>query len=146
MGFETDLTNGFAVLLSTAGIGQWRPDGTAYTGILPAITVRKMPEAPNAAITLSTFDVSNEPALSVSVIGLQIMTRAAGADPRGTDDLSAAIFDQLHGRTRFALSTGVQVTSVYRKSSISLGEDDVLRWTTSSNYYVEVWRPGTYRD
>ena len=144
MGFQADLIAGVAQLLADAGIGEWSPD-TAYTGDLPAIVARAMPASPDAAIMLATYGVSDDPTQSTSVIGLQVQTRTTGADPRTTDDLADSIFDALQGLWGATLSTGVSVVIAERRSSLSLGRDDLNRWVQSDNFYVTVHRASTNR-
>jgi hypothetical protein len=144
VGFSTDLRQGVAAGLNTAGIGVWRA-ATAYTATDTAIVLGTLPQAPDNAIALMTYPVSDDSILSDSVIGLQIRTRWTGQDSTKVDDLADLIFAYLHGKSDWTLSTGVRVVQCSRQSFASLGQDENGRWERSDNYYLWTWRPGTNR-
>lgn len=145
MGFESDLLAGVATLLEAAGVGSWSPSAALSSGAT-AITLGKLPTNVDAAVSLALYPVTDDPSLSDSVLGLQVMSRTApGDDPRPHLDLSAAVFDQLHGLHDTDLSTGVRVVEAERRSGASLGQDDLKRWMRSDNYYVTVHRPSLNR-
>lgn len=143
MGYQTDLTAALAGLLDAAGVGVWSAAGT-YDGTAPAITIRAMPATPDAVITLSAYGVSDDPYTADSVTGVQVMVRTGGTDPRTTDDLADAVFSAFQGLT--GVTTGdAKVLAVARRSSLSLGQDDLNRWVTSDNYYLTVHHPAPHR-
>lgn len=144
MGFQNDFLTGFAVLLDAASVAKWTPLGT-YTSNQVGIVLQVVPSAPDSILMLSTYPVTDDPSLSDSVLGLQVQTRTAGEDPRPTNDLADAAFNQLHGLNGLTLSTGVRVVECLRRSGASLGMDDQRRWMRSDNYYVTVWRPSPNR-
>lgn len=145
-GFQTNFVVGFAALLSSAGVGTWRSDGSAYLASETAIFLKVMLSSPDNAICLTAYPISDAPTLADSVIGLQVMTRAAGQDPRMVDDLADLAFDQLQALHDVTLSTGVRVEGeVGRRSSVSLGQDDLKRWGRVDNFHVPVWRPAPNR-
>ena len=143
--FRTNLLTGLAVALDAEALATWRATGvyqTTETGIVLGV----VPQAPDRIVTLTAYGVSDEPALSDSVIGVQVRCRWGGQDPRPVDDLADQIYDFLHGRMAWDLSTGVNVVQCLLHSGpISLGQDENRRWSTSSNYYLTVHRPSTYR-
>jgi len=144
-GFKTDLLTGLAVYFAGAGIGAtWNTTG-AYTALKTGIVLGVVPQAPDRVIALSAYDVSDDPKLSDSVIGVQIRTRWSGSDPRGVDDLDDAIFNLLHAKEGLTLSTHVFVVQCLRKSGTPLGQDANQRWSRSANYYVTVHRPSANR-
>lgn len=143
-GFQTNLATGVAVLLDSAGVAKWRSTGV-YTASEVGIFIKANPQSPDGAVSLSTYPVASDPSLATSVVGLQVITRAAGADPRPVDDLADAIFDQLHGLHDSTLSTGVRVVQLLHQGGGSLGQDDLKRWGRSDNYYATVWRPSPNR-
>lgn len=142
-GFETSLLTGIAQMLAGAGVGVWRSTG-AYTATETGIVFDVIPQAPDQAITLTDYPVSDDPTLSDSVIGVQVRTRWGGQDPRPVKDLDGAVFDALHGLESVTLG-GVHVVSMVRRSGVSLGQDTSNRWMRSSNYYATVWRPSPNR-
>lgn len=141
MSFEYDLATGVAVLLDAEDIGVWRPDGV-YAPHEIGITYRARPATPKQIIALSPYPISDSVNLSQSVIGLQVIARSPGRDPRGMDDIADAVFDLLHGMQQARLTTGVLVTHSRRVSSLSLGQEPANGlWTRSDNYYLDVHYP-----
>ena len=144
-GFQTDLLTGLAVYMAADGLGAlWKPNG-AYAALETGIVLGNIPQAPDRVITLSAYGVSDSPALSSSVLGVQIRCRWNGADPRPVDDLQDAIFNLLHGATHIALSTGVHIVQCLRQSAATLGQDSNARWANVANYYCSCHRPSTHR-
>ena len=122
----------------------WNTSG-AYTALQTGIVLGNVPQSPDRIITLTSYGVSDSPNLSDSLLGVQVRTRAEGADKRKVDDLDAAIFNLLHGKTALTLTTGVTVVQCLRQSATTLGQDANSRWSNASNYYLTVHRPSTYR-
>jgi len=145
-GFRTNLLTGLAVLLSNAGIGSWNESGV-YTSDQTGIVIGTVPQSPDRIITLTSYGASGDsPALSDSILGVQVRCRWDGEDPRPVDDLADSIYDFLHGRTHYLLSTGVAVVqSLCQSGPTSIGQDSDLRWSNVTNYYVIAHRPSTYR-
>lgn len=144
MGFQNDLIRGFAQLLDAANVADWDPTGR-YAANVTGIVQQVMPTAPDGVLMLSTYPVSDDPSLSDSVIGLQVQCRKPGEDPRATNDMADAAFDQLHGLANTTLATGIRVVECMHRSGALLGLDDNRRWSRSDNYYVTVWRPSLNR-
>jgi hypothetical protein len=143
-GHQSNLLAGVGALLADASVGVWNPTG-AYASGQTGIVVKVIPQTPDTIIAISTYPVTDEPALSDSVVGLQVLTRAGGQDPSTVDDLADAVFDQLHGLHDHTLSTGVRVVQCLHRSGGSLGQDDLHRWSRSDNYYVTTHRPSPNR-
>ena len=144
-GFSTDLLTGLAVHLAAGSIGAaWNTSG-AYTVLQTGIVLGNVPQSPDRIITLAAYGVSDSPALSDSVLGVQVRCRWGGQDPRPVDDLADSIFNLLHGKTALALTTGVTVVQCLRQSATTLGQDENGRWSNASNYYITVHRPSTHR-
>lgn len=142
-GYQTNLATGFAQLLAAAQIGTWDPTGV-YASTDTAILLKVLPTTPDNAIALTVYPVTDDPTLSDTVTGLQVMTRAAGQDPRSVDDLADAVFDQIQG-LQVDLATGIRVVIVEHHGGSSMGQDDLRRWSRVDNYYVTTWRPSTHR-
>jgi len=147
-GFSVNLLTGLAALLQTAGLGTWNTSGV-YTTTQTGIVLGTIPQGPDRIITLTAYGVSDDPSLSTSVVGVQVRCRWGGADPRLVEDLSDSIYMFLHGKTDFTVGTGaaaVRVVQCLRQSGpVSLGQDQNLRWSTSSNFYLTAHRPSTNR-
>ena len=144
-GFSTDVLTGLATYLAAGGLGATYVTSGAYTTLQTGIVLGNVPQAPDRIITLSAYSVSDDPALSDSVLGVQIRCRWGGQDPRPVDDLADAIFNLLHGKTGLVLSTGVTIVQVLRHSATTLGQDSNARWSNVSNYYLTAHRPSTNR-
>ena len=144
MGYQNDLLVGFAQLLADATVGTWSTSA-AYSAGDKGITLQVLPTSPDDVIALSTYPVTDDPTLSDSVTGLQVMTRQTGADPRPTNDLADSVFDQLQGLAGVDLSTGLHVVFCEHRSGSLLGQDDNKRWSRSDNYYVTTHRPSPNR-
>jgi hypothetical protein len=140
--FTGDLLDGVAALLAGAGAGTFRPAG-AYQPGETAIVFAAMPQTPDRAIVLSTYDVADDASLSDSVIGLQVRCRG-GSDPHDVEAIAGAVFDLLHGRTAYQAGA-VRVVQSLRQSGTPLGRDDSNRWEHSGNYYLTVHRPSPHR-
>ena len=143
-GFQTDLLTGLATYLQSNSIGTYSTS-TVYTGAQTAIILGNIPQTPDRIVTLTAYPVEDAPAMSDSVIAVQVRTRWGGQDKRPVDDLDDLIFNLLHGATRITLSTGVVIVQCVRNSAATLGQDGNNRWSNVSNYYLTVHRPSTHR-
>jgi hypothetical protein len=143
--FQVNVLTGLAVLLDAEDLGTWRPDETTYEDDETAIVFGKLPQTPDRVIALTAYPVSDHGTLSDSILAVQILTRWEGEDPRPVSDLSDKIFDFLHGKEEFTLSTGVHVVRSDRNSGVSLGQDTNNRWEWSDNYYLKLHRPSANR-
>lgn len=147
--FEYRFMEGIAVLLAAQTSATWRDPAAPAAVYQPgetAIAITKgLPQVPDAAVALATYGVADDPSLSDSVIGLQVTTRAANADPRDDLQLAEEIFDALHGLHDVTLSTGVRLVQCLRRSHTSIGQDQNDRWRRVQNFYVDVHRPSPNR-
>lgn len=141
MAFTFDLLTGLAAYLDTAGVGDWRPDGSAYAAGEVAIVIRGIPQQPDRLITLAPYPVDSTRFRGMADHTLAIQARIRGTtDPRVCDDLADDIFDQLDSLTGVTLG-GVPIVQAWRQSYTSLGQDGNGRWEASHNYYFDVMRP-----
>jgi hypothetical protein len=143
--FEFDIffRSGFGQLLAANGVGVWNSAGFVPGDV--GIVDGDLPATPENAIGLMSYSIFDDPTNSDSVIGLQVNTRAAGSDPRGTARLTGKVFDQLHGLSNTVLPGEVFVVQCYRQSWINIGQDENNRWREKSNFYVTAHRPSRYR-
>jgi hypothetical protein len=146
-GFKTDLLTGLAAWLALPANGLQATYLTtgAYTALQTGIVLGELRPTPDRQIALTAYAVTDDPALSDSVLGVQVISRWGGRDPRPSDDLDDAVFGLLHGRQRLVLSTGVTIVQIMRVSGAPLGWDENQRRSVSSNYYVTVHRASTNR-
>lgn len=143
-GLESQLMTGAAALLAAANVGTYRDDGTAYGSDETAIVLGELPPTPDRVIGLTTYPVSDDPALSDSVVGLQVVTRTTGS-VLDLADLTGAVFDQLHGLRDTRLSSGLWVVQLLRRSGTPLGLDENRRWRHSQNFYATIHAPSAHR-
>lgn len=142
--FDVEFKAGFGKYLASpegGAVGKWGTFGLTDVGIVDGA----LPATPENALALGSYSLSDDPTNSDSLIGLQITARAKGQDPRGTERLTAKVYDQLHGLTNVLLPGGVYVVQCYRQSWTSLGQDENSRWREVSNFYVTVHRPSKFR-
>lgn len=146
-GFTTDLLTGLAAYLALPANGlkaTYKTSG-AYTALQTGIVLGELRPEPDRQIALSAYPVSSDPSLSDSVVGVQIIARWEGRDPRPSDDLADDIFDILHGKTHLVLSTGITIVQILHASGAPLGWDENQRRSVSANYHVTVHRPSDNR-
>ncbi|MET7450684.1 minor capsid protein [Streptomyces sp. NPDC005574] len=138
MSFLTEIVDGLAHLLDTAGIATYRPDGVYETGET-AITDTVMPDSPNRAVVLTAYDTANSQNLTDTTVFVQARTRA-GPDPREVAALDDAVFEVLHNSGPFLFGTA-RVVLITRQSAAPLGADSLGRFERTSNYTVRAHRP-----
>lgn len=143
MGYTTDLLTGLAEHLAANGIGTWSTTAT-YTDAETGIVLKVVPQSPDSVIVLTDYSITDDPALSDSVTGVQIRTRTGGTDPRTTDDLADSIFNLLHGARGVALGP-VSTQLISRESYLTGGRDANDRHERTDNYYIHAWRPSPHR-
>jgi hypothetical protein len=142
MSFMGDFLEGVAQYLDEAAVGSWRPDGAYTAGEVPIVRTG-LPAAPDRAIAVAAYDVTDDRVLNDSTLAVQLMFRGT-RDIRTVEDLSDGAFDALHGLT-FTVLNGIHVVQAYRASQALIGQDSNSRWQSSSNYYFDVARPTRHR-
>lgn len=143
MSFTEDLLTGLAAFLApSVPDGQWSP-AAAYTGDVVGFFTAGFQDRPARAVSLLDYPVRDEVEGSDSTVGVQFISRGT-ADRRTALRIDDAIFDTLHNATALTLN-GVYVVQAYRRSGVSLGQDQNRRWLQSSNYYLDLSRPTNNR-
>lgn len=146
---ESLFLKGIALRLHAASLGVYKATGQ-YAAGETGIVFDAVPQDPDDLITLSAYQVSDDPAASESILGLQVRTRAAGQHPDPARDLAADIFDNLHGLSDTRLPApdgfeGIWLVQCLRRSQVPGGQDDNLRWSNIQNFYATVHYPSTHR-
>lgn len=136
MGFNSDIFDGLAKLLQSAGVAVYRPTGV-YTAGETAITFGVTPDKPDRNITITTYPVADADLTTVT-LGVQMRMRA-GRDPRDLENLSDAVYDVLHNRRHFRLNN-VHVELAWRQSAAWLGQDSDQRMERVENFYLHAER------
>lgn len=122
--------------LADAGLARYSPDGMYGTGTLPAIFMGTLPDKPDAALLLNIYNDSRDrdPDRANPDIWVQIRARTPGRDPRTTDDLADALFDQLDDATHYVMPGGVHVALSQRVVTTSADPDENGRYTRPDSY------------
>lgn len=148
--FELDLLTGFAEVWRDAAGKRtevaWNPDPLAAypTGEDDpmGIYLDVWPEVQHGTITLADYTVSDDPSLSDSVIGIQVMVKHL--DRSVVKAATSDLFDLFHGRAGGMLGT-VKLVSAMRASGTNAGQDSNERQGRIENYYLTVHRPSPNR-
>lgn len=135
--YTTDLVEGAALLLVSAGLGVYRPAGPQYTADETGIVIASMPDGPDRVICLTPYTVDDD-VTTDAITGLQVRMRA-GTDPRDLMALSDGVFDLLHNRRGYELGQ-VYVAVSWRASEVLLGQDAHQRDERTSNFYLRTTR------
>lgn len=143
MAFTTDLLTGVAQHLAASGVAVWKPSGT-YTSVEVGIVLGVPTQSPPSLVALAIYRNTDHPALSDSVVGLQVRVRGSDADPRKADDLADAVFNALQGLR--ATVNGIRISYAKRDSTFPLGIDGSGRQERTDNYSLTVHRPSTHRE
>jgi hypothetical protein len=134
-----EIVDGFATVLSDAGVGVWNPDpNAAYAPGELGIYYGDLSD-PDDGIALSVWIVSAN--IAETVVGLQAMVRRGGADRGPCDDTADAVFDVLHAMEYRALPSGVRIASCLHQAGADLGQDSAQRWARADTYYASVAWP-----
>lgn len=144
MGFTSDLLTGVAQLLDIETAAVWKASG-AYTDAEIGIVLGVPTQSPPSQVALAAYNTSDDPALSDSVVQMQVRFRGADADVRKVEDLADAVFGALQGLRGTTVGTGRLVYS-RRHSTLPLGVDGNGRFERADNYTLTVHRPSTHRE
>lgn len=143
MGVTADFTAGLGQLLEDAGVGAWRPDGTAYSAGETAIIPGLVPASPDRLITPTVYGYEDDPTQAETVLLMQFRTRG-DRDIRTSENTQDAMFDVLQNLPRREVG-GVIVAGCWRRSGGYLGVDENGRHQHSSNYEFRLSRPSPHR-
>ncbi|KRE79947.1 minor capsid protein [Arthrobacter sp. Soil763] len=143
MSATTDLLEGIARQLHTAGIGVYNPDGV-YTPEQVGIVLKVVPASPDRVIVLNVYTpgAADNPDQPLSTTAVQVRTRGRANKPFDTDETLDAVNTLLQGQEQYRYGT-VQALAVTRTSSVPLGQDGNKRFEHADNYYVDVELPPT---
>lgn len=129
----SEVLTGLAAFLDSEGVGTWRGDGTPYSPGETAVTLKRLPTSPDAAIAIASYDVEDGTDQPVHRVLVQLRFRAGGSRT-AVDDLADAAKTVLHMRHRYDLPGGVRVQRSRRLSVADLGTDDNRREERADNY------------
>lgn len=136
MSWQTDLIDGLARDLDTAGVGTYDPDGTAGNIVQGAI-----PAAPDQVVGITSYRVApDDPAHPTTEVRVQFYLRAPyiGA----LNDLDATVDAVVNGMTDRGYGQA-HVTQARSWSSVPMGRDDHDRPERALNYRLDLDIPAT---
>jgi hypothetical protein len=139
----TDLLEGIARQLQTAGIGVYNETGV-YTADQIGIVLKVVPATPDRVIVLNSYTAGNSdnPDQPLSTTAVQIRARGRANKPLDTDETLDAVNTLLQGQDQYRYGT-VQALAVSRFSSVPMGQDGNKRFEHADNYYIDVELPPT---
>lgn len=137
----SDLLNGVAQMLATAGVATYHADGSPYASTDTAVWFKDLPPTPDRAVVISPWGYGDDqPVITYGRRMLQLKFRGT-SDPTDVDSLADAAFAALHGATNLTFGT-LHVVQILRVNSIPLGMDEQSRrWMRSDNYALDVDDP-----
>jgi hypothetical protein len=138
---QNDLLDGIAQLIVSNSLATYRTDGTDYLDSETGIVFKAVNPKPDRIITMTAYQVSDNPTMPESRLGVQLRFRGT-QDPRDVDDLGDSVYSILHGLTGVWFNS-VFAEQVLRQSSITLGQDAAKRWERADAYYVDAGLPPT---
>lgn len=139
--FETDLLEGLAGLLNTAGAGVYKSTGT-YASTDTAIVFGDLPGSPDRCIALNVYASSDALEENLSTVRVQAMLRGDVNNPLDVGALSVAVFSALHGLTHQDVGSS-HAAMIRRISTVHMGRDTDDRMRRSDNYEVLLNTPAT---
>lgn len=140
MGHTSQLLEGLAALMESAGLGVYRPDGVYQAGET-GIFLHRLPETPDRAYALTPYPVEDTDLTDV-IDGMQIRMRA-GPDPLEVSDMADTVRDLLHNRRGDTFGS-VRIALMWRQSQAPMGQDTHGREELTANYYIRSTRPGPH--
>lgn len=143
MSTTTDLLEGIARQLQSAGIGIYNESGVYAAGDI-GIVLKVVPATPDRVIVLNSYTPGNtdHPDQPLGTIAVQFRVRGRPNRPLDTNETLDAIEALLQGQEQYRYGT-VQATQALRATSIPLGQDGSKRFEHTDNYYIDVELPPT---
>ena len=133
----TALEDALARRLHALGLVRYEPAGVYGAGTLPAVFFGTMPDKPDAAILISTYNDDRSRDDDTPDYYLQIRGRRAGRDPRAVDHLMDAIFEAIHDTSHETWGS-VRVLLCRRVVRAPRDPDANGRWTRPDSYRITV--------
>jgi hypothetical protein len=140
-GFTSDLLLGLAQYVSDAGVGIYRPAG-GYLASDTAIVIKGLPDAPDRAISLTSYATTDMVKINQTSVRVQFWFRGIPNNTLDVDDLADALFELIQGMENRDFGTA-HVIQAYRVSSGQLGIDTNNRSQRSDNYQFDLNVPPT---
>jgi hypothetical protein len=114
-----------------------------YADTDTGIILKTQPDKPDRCITLNWVPASTDGGMPHMTGVLQAACRGKPDNPLDSDDLADQCDQTLDGITQLDCGAGVVVNLCSHRNSVNMGQDDLKRWTTATQYTVELDTPGT---
>lgn len=131
----TAVEDALAQRLHALGLVRYEHSGVYGTGTLPAVFFGIMPDAPNDAIVINTYNDDRSRDDDNPDLYVQIRGRSAGRDPRNVDRLMDAIFDAINDTSHETWGS-VRVLLCRRVVRAPRDPDANTRWTRPDSYCI----------
>lgn len=139
-GYTSDLLLGLAAFLDSSGVGVYKTTG--YAASDTGIFLKGLPDAPDRAISLTTYATQDMVKIAQTTVRVQVWLRGIPNNTLDVDDLGDAIFALLQGMENRDFGTA-HVIQAFRISSGQLGTDTNNRSQRSDNYQFDLNVPPT---
>ncbi len=131
----TTVEDALAQHLAALGLVRYEPGSVYGTGTLPAVFFGAMPDTPNDAIVINTYNDDRSRDDHNPDLYVQIRGRSAGRDPSNVDRLMDSIFDALHDTSHQTWGS-VRVLLCRRVVRAPRDPDANTRWTRPDSYCI----------
>lgn len=139
-GYTSDLLLGLAQYLDANGVGVYKPTG--YLASDTGIFLKGLPDAPDRAISITTYATSDMVKIAQTTVRVQLWLRGVPNNTLDVDDLGDQLFALLQGMENRDFGSA-HVIQAYRISSGQLGTDTNNRSQRSDNYQFDLNVPPT---
>lgn len=133
------LEDALAKHLAALGLARYTPDGIYTATGLPAIFFGKLPDKPDTAILINTYNEDRGRDQSTPDFYVQLRFRTAGRDKRTTDRLADTVFrelDDLVNDRSNQVWAGVNILSCHRILRVPAAQDTTLRYERPDSYRI----------
>lgn len=136
--YSIDLVVGLAQHLHALGIARYNASGIYAGSGLPVIFFGALPDKPDDAILINTYNDDRSRDDDTPDLSVQIRFRTAGRDPRSTSALADRVFEALHDTSHLTLPSGIRVLLCRRNVTAPIAPDANGRWTRPDSYMITV--------
>lgn len=131
-----DVRKAVATYLNTAGVAAYKTDAP-YAEADRAVFLRALQAAPDTAVAVEVYDVTDDVVLPNVEVRVQLRFRGRGD---AADDFADDVFQVLHGQYHFQAGALV-IQRSRRLYATPLGVDDNRREERTDNYGLTFMRP-----
>ena len=139
-GYISDLLLGLAQYISDNSVGVCKTTG--YVATDTGIFLKGLPDAPDRAISITSYATSDMVKIAQTTVRVQFWLRGIPNNVLDVDDLGDALFALIQGMENHDFGTA-HVIQAYRISSGQLGTDTNNRSQRSDNYQFDLNVPAT---